>query len=86
MYEKLSEPDAVQLMGRMGIEREAAIEIFKRCPAAPDGRDCKVVSLNAVQKILEQDQATQALNLHIMAAAIRVEDIEVDRPSYEIER
>jgi hypothetical protein len=92
MYnENYSEQHTIQLLERMGVDREAAQEIFKRCPAEPSipaGRDGKFVRLDTVQRVLEEDRNTQALNIHVMVAAMRVEDIEVDPPSYlhEIER
>jgi hypothetical protein len=63
----------IDLLGRMGIDREAALDVYQRC----HGR----ATLDRIQKVLQEDKNTQALSVHAMAAAIAAEDA-VDRGRY----
>ena len=67
--DRYSELEITRVLERMGVPQDKTVEIFTKCPAV-DGR----VSVYAVQKVLEQDRNTEALDIHTMIAAMRVED------------
>jgi hypothetical protein len=84
--QQYTELQSIQLLERLGVNKEAAMDIFSRShPCRILG--AKMVSLESLQRTLQADRNTEALNVHDMAAAMRVEDYEaLDRTIFYPER